>query len=217
MALIPGDGHPYHSRILWWQEEGSATFAGGQWGWINPGNINCTSYPDSAFASLGLPNPIVNIFCAGFTQLPDGRLMVVGGTETATENGMKHVRIFTPGTYSDSGTWAIVDSMADRRWYPTATVLSDGRILATSGSKYPHIDVIGGRTNGAAFPVDTTITRFGIAGTGIWDSPIVPTRPQVVVGQNWPPPLTGASMAAMPGWGNQVYFGGRDASGLLTQ
>ena len=61
VALIPGDGQPFHSRILWWQEEGSTSFVGGQWGWRDSSAIDCQSYPRSVFTPLGLPDPGANM------------------------------------------------------------------------------------------------------------------------------------------------------------
>lgn len=177
LALIPGDGHPYHSRILWWQEEGSTVFIGGQWGWRDSSGIDCQSYPQSVLTPLGLPDPGRNIFCSGFAQLPDGRLVVVGGTESQTENGMKHVFTFKPDTGRGAGAWTQVDSMYDRRWYPSVTVLNNGRVLASSGSKYPHIDFFGGRKDGAALAKDRSLGRYGLLYQGLWDAPIPPLAP----------------------------------------
>lgn len=212
VALLPGDGHPYHSRIVWWQDEGSESFIGGQLGWRDSSGIDCASYPGSVFTQLGLPDPGANIFCSGFTQLPDGRLIVVGGTESGTENGMVHAFVFKPDTGRGSGSWTRVDSMADRRWYPSATLLPDGRVLATSGSKYPVINFFGGRTGGAAAPTDTSIGRYGMVATGVWDSSVLPPSPTT----NWPSPRTGHTAVRFPGYYNMfVYFGGRDRAGTL--
>jgi hypothetical protein len=71
-----------------------------------------------------------NLFCAGHSQLSDGRLLVIGGHEP--ENGLlgsREVNIFDPVSQS----WTPAASMADPRWYPTATTLADGRVLALSG------------------------------------------------------------------------------------
>lgn len=211
MALLPGDGAPYHSRVLWWQEEGASGIFGGQWGW-KPANVDCSAYPESAFTEITLPDPNPNIFCSGFVPLPDGRLIVVAGTEGGTENGLKSVNIFTPGSGTNTGSWAAVDPMSERRYYPTATLLNDGRILATSGSKYPHINFFGGITNGAASPTDSSIGRYGAAASGIWDTSALPPAPT----QFWPAPRVGHSSAWTPYYGNTIYFGGRFRTGQLT-
>jgi len=71
-----------------------------------------------------------DMFCAGMTQLADGRLLVVGGHATfSLSNGIPDAYLFDPGAQA----WTQMASMAYARWYPTATTLRDGRVLVTSG------------------------------------------------------------------------------------
>lgn len=71
-----------------------------------------------------------NLFCAGASQLADGRLFVIGGHDKANGIlGVAHANFFDPVTES----WSAAPSMSSRRWYPTATTLGDGRVLALSG------------------------------------------------------------------------------------
>ena len=69
-----------------------------------------------------------NIFCAGLTQLPDGRVLVTGGHVDA-HVGLAVANIFDPASQS----WTAAPPMTYARWYPTNTTLPDGRILVTSG------------------------------------------------------------------------------------
>ena len=69
-----------------------------------------------------------NIFCGAMEQMADGRILVVGGHNGA-HYGLSAANIFDPGTES----WTPVQDMAFKRWYPTATMLPDGRIIVTSG------------------------------------------------------------------------------------
>src|SRR5947207_12341929 len=55
MALLRGDGSPYHSRVIWWESEGVSTFVGNQLGWRIRDDDGCIAYPDSALISIGLP------------------------------------------------------------------------------------------------------------------------------------------------------------------
>jgi hypothetical protein len=88
-----------------------------------------------------------NPFCAGHTFLPDGRLFVAGGDKKDcdkhgyssyagvpldTGNGLKRLQTFTPG--GAGGGWNHVGNMSDGRWYPTCTLLPDGRVFIVSGS-----------------------------------------------------------------------------------
>ena len=86
---------------------------------------------DPATGAITLvPNPYYNLFCAGHAQLPDGRILIVGGYDTASL-GAANANIFDPVSQS----WAALPDMAYRRWYPTATALPDGRTLVTSGGQ----------------------------------------------------------------------------------
>ena len=72
----------------------------------------------------------VNLFCSGHAVLADGRVLVVGGfSGSSNPIGIANAEIFDPS----ANTWNTVPSMAYRRWYPTATTLSDGRVLVTAG------------------------------------------------------------------------------------
>jgi hypothetical protein len=73
-------------------------------------------------------NPPDNIFCAGHCILPDGRVFVAGG-HLANFAGIPDANIFNSGTNS----WSQVRSMSYGRWYPTATMLPDGRVLVVAG------------------------------------------------------------------------------------
>jgi galactose oxidase len=68
------------------------------------------------------------IYCSGHTFLPDGRLLVTGGTSAGTR-GLRVSTIFNPAT----NTWTATQSMAQGRYYPTNTTLPNGNILTVSG------------------------------------------------------------------------------------
>jgi galactose oxidase-like protein/Big-like domain-containing protein/Kelch motif protein/FG-GAP repeat protein len=74
-----------------------------------------------------VPAP-VNIFCNGLEQMADGRILVVGG-HAGGHVGLSAANIFDPSTES----WTRVSDMNFQRWYPTATILSNGHIMVTSG------------------------------------------------------------------------------------
>jgi hypothetical protein len=74
-----------------------------------------------------VPKPY-RIYCSGHTFLPDGRLLVVGGTSPQTR-GLRVATVFNPSTSS----WSATTSMAQGRYYPTTTTLPNGTILAISG------------------------------------------------------------------------------------
>src|SRR4029078_6243006 len=125
MALLRADGTPFHSKILWIQEEDEIADEGRQFGW-RPLVQSDTSaaFVDSSLIQVSFPDPEAHLFCSGHTQLSDGRLLVAGGTEEGAENGMRYSQILTPGAGTSGGSWsttAAADSLVKRRWYPTAT------------------------------------------------------------------------------------------------
>jgi hypothetical protein len=86
---------------------------------------------DPAAQSIAQLSIGYDIFCNGMTVLPDGRVIVVGGT-TAYDpfKGSPQSSIFDPGNNSFSSS----ESMAHGRWYPSVITLGDGRVMAFSGS-----------------------------------------------------------------------------------
>jgi hypothetical protein len=134
----------------------------------------------------GLP-PSADLFCAGHAQLPDGRILVAGGTHAWPSGldedphghggadhfvGSRESWIFDPADHQ----WHPTSKMVTQRsgdpsrnpsldiersggkWYPTLLSLPDGRVLAVSG----HPREFDSRHN------NDTLERFG-AGTGAWD------------------------------------------------
>ena len=86
-------------------------------------------YVSNVFTSVPAP---VDLFCSGHAALADGRILVVGGFGQSGNNmGISDAEIFDPTT----NTWTSVAKMAYQRWHPTATTLSDGRVLVTGGWK----------------------------------------------------------------------------------
>ncbi|MFY9233802.1 MAG: galactose oxidase early set domain-containing protein [Fimbriimonadaceae bacterium] len=73
----------------------------------------------------------VDIFCAGHTFLSDGTLLINGG-HILDNFGITDSLIFNPYTE----TWKRVGNMAYPRWYPTTTLLSNGKVLTHSGSMW---------------------------------------------------------------------------------
>jgi len=101
-----------NNTLLFYEDGGSATV------WDYVAN-KFTSVPTST-----------DLFCSGGALMADGRLLAVGGYgQSSSAFGIANAEIFDPS----SNTWTAVPPMAFRRWYPTATTLSDGRILVTAG------------------------------------------------------------------------------------
>lgn len=205
MALVPGSS-PYHSQILWWQAGHEDTLFGGLWGWT-PTSDDCSAWPGNSFVNLPILPPTKNIFCAGQTHLADGKVLIAGGTEIGTENGMTHLVTFDPLQRS----WTQQPDMYERRWYPTATTLPSGEALITSGSRFGHINVFGGVANGASLPADNRIHRYGHVEDGEWDSPV-----EKPVNFAWPSARLGHSAIPYRFHSTSLYFGGVDTAGAYV-
>jgi hypothetical protein len=87
------------------------------------------AYKTTPQPTLANGKTTVNMFCAGHTFLPDGRLLVVGGHLFDGE-GIQQATIYD----LKKNTWTAQPLMNDGRWYPTATSLPDGDVLVLSGS-----------------------------------------------------------------------------------
>src|SRR4029077_5618653 len=71
-----------------------------------------------------------DMFCNSMTVLADGRVMVNGGTLAYDPfHGSQRTSLFDPAT----NLFTDVQTMAHGRWYPTVTLLSDGRVMTFSG------------------------------------------------------------------------------------
>jgi hypothetical protein len=98
-------------------------------GWQQPEPTEVYNPATQTFATQTAPD---SVFCSGMAELPDGRVMVIGGyggLSTGTI-GIVDTNIFDPAT----NTWTRVADMHSARWYPDLTELGDGRFVAISGN-----------------------------------------------------------------------------------
>ncbi len=75
-------------------------------------------------------------FCAGHAQLPDGRLLVAGGTGAYESSGGPTAFAGTNKAYvfdPDTDTYQAAPNMDNARWYPSLLTLGDGSVLAVAG------------------------------------------------------------------------------------
>jgi hypothetical protein len=151
--------------------------------------------PTNTNYQAGIWDPVTNtittqpiawdMFCNGMSILPNGQPLITGGTlQYDPFHGQMQTAVFDPST----NVFTNVQSMAVGRWYPTTTVLGDGRLMVFSG-----LDV-----NGATTP---TVEFFSL-GTG-WSTAI--TAP-------WTPPLY-PRMHVLPN--GKVFYSGAGANSAL--
>ena len=88
-----------------------------------------------------------DVFCAGHSFLPDGRLLVAGGTyrydgdtnlvgllNFPPFSGLDHAYLFEP----EAERWTRTHDPHRGRWYPTLLTLGDGSVLSAAGlTKHP--------------------------------------------------------------------------------
>jgi len=73
----------------------------------------------------------VSLFCSGHVLLADGRLFVVGGIVGLQDDlGPRETTFFDPA----GEVWSQGPLMSQGRYYPTATVLGDGRVFVSGGT-----------------------------------------------------------------------------------
>jgi hypothetical protein len=75
-------------------------------------------------------NRRTDVFCAGHSFLPDGRLLVTGG-HFADASGRRETNIFDPFKKQ----WSRAKDMRAGRWYPTNTTLANGDVLVVAGTQ----------------------------------------------------------------------------------
>lgn len=128
-----------------------------------------------------------DMFCNGMVVLPDGRPFVMGGTlQYDPFHGELNTATYDPAT----NTFTNQQTMAHGRWYPTGTVLGDGRTMIFSG-----LNETGG-TN--------TSVEFYSASSG-WSAAFAAP---------WTPPLY-PRMHVMPN-GNVFYSGATTGSSIFN-
>jgi hypothetical protein len=103
-------------EVIWWRgdEDTPTTYT-----W-NPTTLQLQSQTVSAI-----------IWCGGNSVLPDGRVLATGGaTQRGASTGPRHAFLFDP----DTRLWTRTVDMRKGRYYPTHTLLGDGRTLVFSGT-----------------------------------------------------------------------------------
>ncbi|KXZ45817.1 hypothetical protein GPECTOR_50g611 [Gonium pectorale] len=76
-----------------------------------------------------------SLFCNGAVQMANGNIAVIGGhiAKSGYADGLKSLRIYD----KDANTLVTVANMKFPRWYPSANLLPDGRILMMGGTQAP--------------------------------------------------------------------------------
>lgn len=112
------------------------------------GHVEDAYYPPLSYVfdpahSDALMTPIpfpagMDLFCCHYVQLPNGRILVVGGSDknfmAHGSVGAKNICFFEPSMAPPFGRWVNTgNEMRQGRWYPTPVLLPDGRVMVVSG------------------------------------------------------------------------------------
>src|SRR5215831_3018016 len=86
---------------------------------------------NGAFQMVRTPD---DFFCAGHVQLPNGKVLIMGGTLNYPANGVGYTGqdtsyVFNPATNS----YQQVNNLNDGHWYPSATELGNGDVISFGG------------------------------------------------------------------------------------
>lgn len=216
LALLRGGnvgGVDYHSYLISWEITGGSTNRNGLYGW-KPGDPGYNAYPGDdhlKFLHL-LPDPGVNLFCAGHSTLSDGRLLVSGG-HVGHDVGIVDWRIFDPATRA----WITPppsDTMKYARWYGTDTTLPSGQVLTTSGSRFFRSLAFGGSPDPASpAPSNNDLRPGQLSPDIVWEAATAGSPDPLV----WPAAREGHTAAWLGNYGSMVVFGGRGTNGFLRK
>ena len=117
---------------------------------------------NNTYKQTNVPN--YNIFCAGYTQLADGNVLVAGGNKNAALDGIVQTHLFKWKTE----TWSRGPDMAAARWYPAVQALGNNEaVIVGGGAAVPEV-----------YQTDTTLRKLSNA-SGYSDRlyPFLTTRP----------------------------------------
>lgn len=125
--------------------------------WDSVGDGPAESSSDHSFTRAMVWNPAddshrrvdvtgYNIFCAGFTHLPNGNVLVAGGNQDKDLRGLRQTHIFD----WKSETWSRGPDMSAERWYPSLAALGTGEAVIVGG----------GSSTAEVYQVDNTVRRL---------------------------------------------------------
>ncbi|MFE1441044.1 galactose oxidase-like domain-containing protein [Streptomyces sp. NPDC058739] len=109
--------------------------SGNDLGMFRAGTFRTTLFDPVAGTYTDIPTPS-DFFCAGHVQLPDGRVLVMGGNKdyaapdgSVGYKGLRTSYVFDPATNS----YVKTNDMLAGHWYPSATAMGNGDVISLGG------------------------------------------------------------------------------------
>lgn len=156
-----------------------------------------------------------NLFCAGYSHLPNGDLLLAGGNTGQAMAGLDHTWIYR----WRSKQWVQGETMDRKRWYPSVTSLANGESLILGGDPQNEDASDPYYLPGKAFP-EVYSSNFESASTQRWDpdSPADQLRglTNLLFGPGDPtPPSWRVYPHTMPSLDGRVLFAGPETEMML--
>lgn len=168
LAVLKGPAD--QTRVLMYGQSGAV----GVWSFVPQTGLtipksqdNNPQPPPAEVNFFGVPHPGYDLFCSGAATL-NGRLVVVGGQyrpDVGTETTFEFDPLYT---IPSGNPWRRLENTLHGRWYATVTSLSDGKLLATSGTKSGYNFIFGGDTG----TLQADLRPMAMANTVDWAIPI---------------------------------------------
>jgi Domain of unknown function (DUF1929) len=97
------------------------------------GTFTSAVYQTRTGTFVSVPTPS-DMFCAGHVQLADGRVLILGGNKAYPDSshgyeGLADSYVFDP----DTDTYSRLNDLSSGHWYPSATELGNGDVIALGG------------------------------------------------------------------------------------
>ena len=119
--------NPVHMALM---HTGKVLIVSGSGNVASETNFRAVVWDPQTTGFSSVPSPGWDMFCNAMVLLPDGRPFINGGNLKYDPFwGEPRNAVFDPV----SGLFTNLENMAHGRWYPTATVLGDGRVMSFSG------------------------------------------------------------------------------------
>ncbi|MGD9507164.1 MAG: galactose oxidase-like domain-containing protein [Geminicoccaceae bacterium] len=138
LHLLPS-GNPARARLLSFSDDDVTGLKSRNAGFSKSYLVDIPTGSAPATTWAYVPNNVTNLFCAGHTFLPDGRLLAMGGHINANYYGSGDINLFSE---QPAPAWQTQpNAMNAGRWYPSVISLPNREVLVVSGTTAGTTDI----------------------------------------------------------------------------